>query len=369
MKTLRALISVILLTLLGVLQAPNLNAQQSAGTAAVQLIHASPDPILSAVDVYLNGELLLRGFRFQEATPFVELPADRRNRVVITRSGDKPENGISVSLALMRGGQHYAVVKGVLNPGSFAPNPSGISTEIQVALIAANKPEAIDDDISIIRFINASPDAPQIGLQLDRPYLRTQGVAFGSSSDLFRIEAEDQVFTLLNDSPFFDTSDGSGLTLIQGGFDFRRLAGESVLIINTGFVNTRRNVSFANALTAQQQNFQLLIIRDNGDVIPLNPARTETAAPSFTADDLRFGTYPNPFNPTTTITYTLPDAADVRLEVFNMQGQRVAVLVNGRQAAGTYNIRFDALNLSSGIYLTRLQAGSFSQVLKMTLMK
>lgn len=345
------------------------HAMQTSDIATVQLIHASPDPVLASVDVYLNGELLLRDFRFQEATPFLEINPDRRNSVVITRNGDRPENGIAASLTVMRGEQYFAVVKGVLDPGSFAPNPSGISTEIQVSLIAANKQEFIDEDVSIIRFINASPDAPQIELQLNNSDFRTRAVAFGGSSNLFRIEAAEQTFNLLNASPIFDTSDGSSLSVIQGGFDFRRLAGESVLIMNTGFVNTRRNASFADDAGATQQAAQLLIIRGNGDVIRLSPPRAESAAPSFTAEDIRFGTYPNPFNPTTTITYTLPDAADVRLEVFNMQGQRVAVLINGRQAAGTYNIRFDALNLSSGIYLTRLQAGSFSQVLKMTLMK
>jgi len=79
--------------------------------------------------------------------------------------------------------------------------------------------------------------------------------------------------------------------------------------------------------------------------------------------------YPNPFNPTTTIRYELPEAAEVRLDVFNIQGQRVASLVNNFQNAGFYNISFDASQLSSGVYIYRLQAGSYSMVRKMTLLK
>ena len=86
------------------------------------------------------------------------------------------------------------------------------------------------------------------------------------------------------------------------------------------------------------------------------------------------GNYPNPFNPTTTISFDLPEAASVSLEVYDMMGRRVATLVNGELGAGSYetiwNARSDAgAPVASGVYIYRIQAGTFQAVKQMVLMK
>ena len=79
--------------------------------------------------------------------------------------------------------------------------------------------------------------------------------------------------------------------------------------------------------------------------------------------------YPNPFNPTTTIKYDLPRDANVTLRVYNVVGQEVATLVNERSSAGRYNILWSGAGMASGVYVYRLQAGSYVETRKLVLLK
>lgn len=90
-----------------------------------------------------------------------------------------------------------------------------------------------------------------------------------------------------------------------------------------------------------------------------------TAPLEFTLDQ----NFPNPFNPSTTINYSIPNSSFVQLIVYNSIGQEIAILVNEIIEGGNHSVDFDASNLPSGIYLYKLQAGSFVETKKMILMK
>ncbi len=79
--------------------------------------------------------------------------------------------------------------------------------------------------------------------------------------------------------------------------------------------------------------------------------------------------YPNPFNPSTQITYNIPASGEVTLQVFDTTGRLVTTLVNEKKRAGTYEINFDASQLSSGVYIYRLTSTGHTQTQKMTLIK
>jgi hypothetical protein len=106
-------------------------------------------------------------------------------------------------------------------------------------------------------------------------------------------------------------------------------------------------------------------------------AYTRAARAALVPEAIHLNNYPNPFNPVTRITYTVPATAarePVRLEVFNAAGRRVRVLVEGVLDPGTYEATWDGTDaagvpVASGVYLSRLRAGAHTQVRQMLLMK
>ncbi len=79
--------------------------------------------------------------------------------------------------------------------------------------------------------------------------------------------------------------------------------------------------------------------------------------------------FPNPFNPSTTIRYSLPHRSHVTLAVYNTLGQKISDLVNADIDAGYHEIQFDANNLASGVYFYRMQAGSFADAKRLILLR
>lgn len=79
--------------------------------------------------------------------------------------------------------------------------------------------------------------------------------------------------------------------------------------------------------------------------------------------------FPNPFNPTTTIAYQLPTSIHVTLRVYDILGRNEQTLVDGRQSAGSHFVTFNAANLPSGVYLYRLEAGTYHDTKKFLLLK
>ena len=103
----------------------------------------------------------------------------------------------------------------------------------------------------------------------------------------------------------------------------------------------------------------------DGENLPVGITNTNGIANTYSLSQ----NFPNPFNPTTTIKFSLPQDGLVKLVVYDVLGKEVATLLNDEQTKGTYEVTFDATKLNSGIYFYKITSGDFSEVKKMMLLK
>jgi photosystem II stability/assembly factor-like uncharacterized protein len=156
--------------------------------------------------------------------------------------------------------------------------------------------------------------------------------------------------------------------------------GDSGVILKT--MNSGVNWGFQQSNTTENLNSTFFYLDDNtGYAVGNNGTILKTTdgggvitslnnEVSILPDEFKLlQNFPNPFNPTTKIKFSLPLKSTVTLRVFDISGKEVSVLVNGVLALGSHEVKFDAKDLSSGIYFYTLKAGEISLTKKMILMK
>ena len=79
--------------------------------------------------------------------------------------------------------------------------------------------------------------------------------------------------------------------------------------------------------------------------------------------------YPNPFNPTTTLTFQVPELTNINVDIYNINGQFVESLYSGFKNPGQHSINWNASNVSTGVYLIRMSSGSYVETSKVMLLK
>ena len=150
-----------------------------------------------------------------------------------------------------------------------------------------------------------------------------------------------------------------------GTFDISTGISGGPFTINVG---EEINVSFSIAAAPGLENLRNAIAqsRIKYSSIPTNIENENDEIPKVFSLSQNF---PNPFNPTTTIKYSLPSEVEVSLKIYDVLGREVATLINRKQQPGNYYIEFDANDLTSGVYYYQLIAGSFVETKKLILLK
>jgi len=252
--------------------------------------------------------------------------------------------------------------------------------------------------------IGTGPDSEAKSVMAQAGVIRGLYESYLSTNDATVLANADAGYNFMIDSFYdsdqkgFHTELGVGMAtytpktvaVLSGALRSARIVGHhaEATSIYVGFWNTVANIMqlAEGGATGESGN------DSDGDGIPFIPEQPEKLAPVFAAEatqELNGPTsvgddnivdalpvsyhldqnYPNPFNPTTKISFEIPQEGNVILSVYNLQGQKVATLVNGKLSAGSHEISFDANGLTSGVYFARLDADGNSYTIKMSLLK
>jgi photosystem II stability/assembly factor-like uncharacterized protein len=151
------------------------------------------------------------------------------------------------------------------------------------------------------------------------------------------------------------------------GFEIYRNGNKIAFVEGKGTTTERQDYSFTDKnLQPGIYNYRLNQLDFDGTQAVVGELTVYLSLPEQFALEQN---YPNPFNPSTTIRYSIPTSEFVTLKVYDVLGNEVATLVNEEKPAGSYEVNFNAAELSSGIYFYTLQSGSFTQTKKLILMK
>jgi hypothetical protein len=151
--------------------------------------------------------------------------------------------------------------------------------------------------------------------------------------------------------------------IVSYAADLSSLEGGSAVVFASGFLAPESNQN--------GEAFGIFAALANGTVVEFSIVTSienlsNGKTPSTYALNQNF---PNPFNPSTKIRFSLPVAETVRLMIYDVAGREVATLIDGRQEAGSFEVTFEGADLASGVYFYRLEAGSYTAIKRMTLIK
>jgi hypothetical protein len=330
--------------------------------ARVQLIHNSPDPALDTIDVYIQDSLFIDDFVFRHATPFMDLPAG-----VPFLVGFAPANSSSSSDTIVALTANFdpnakliGLVSGVLDTSQFFPNPSGESIALDV--FGTDSAREVSQTPGEVEFfvMHGVPDAPRIDVVIDGLTFFFDDIVYTEATNYIWISPSSYVFHL------FDSTSTTRIRSFQA--DLSTFADSALTIFASGFLDP--------TLNQNGPELGLFLAEANGQVteLPIIIIGIEPGSDLITVDYALHQNYPNPFNPSTIIKYDLKETSSVRIDVYNLLGQKVRALVSGIQEAGYREVAWDGRNdsgvaVASGIYIYRIEAGDFVQTRKMILMK
>ena len=301
-----------------------------------------------AIDVYLNNALLADDISPQQAIIFHDVPADRYPFYLYLVPSDAPDrssafDSIRVELSGVEEGLGSGIVLTLDEDGD------NHAVVLDDARNAASNPDGVD-----VAVIHAAPGLPPLDVTLmtePEPTVVAGNFEFGQTSAYTEIETPGTYNLIVAPSGSVDEAEVFSLALDAPGEAY-------MVVIAPG------------TSAGKLEGIVVYAIDYEGNVVePAVVTSTDGTDPELPDSFALHGNYPNPFNPTTTIGYDVPETSDVKIAVYDALGRMVDALRTSRQVPGAYTVTWNAQFMPSGVYFVRMEAGSFVETRKMVLTK
>ncbi|MFK7846494.1 MAG: cohesin domain-containing protein [Rhodothermales bacterium] len=307
----------------------------------LQIVHNSSDA--PAVDIYLNDVKYIDGLSYGSATAFLELTNEAVKLDVVRNDANDNTNPVtSTNVSLESDKDYVAVINGLY---------TGSGKQAIGLVLQDSQQESSNENSVGLNVFQGSPDAPPVNAYVvddsesyNRILTLAKGLSFGDS--FLAREFEPGVYNI-------EITQNSGERIGIYRADLSRTGGAALLFIIQGFVNPiigQPDLSIT-AYAPDGRAIFLPLATDNEDEFTLPNA--------FGLE----GNYPNPFNPSTSVEFNLPEPASVNVDVFDMLGRQVmSTDPQPFQAGSRHAIQLDASSLSSGTYVYRIVAHGNQQI-------
>ena len=297
-------------------------------TANLQIIHNSPYQV---IDIYVNGEISLTQIPYRSSTGQVKLSTKAVLGIAPTGQNMIAE----LALDLEQSESYVITAFGIAgdNNKPFNLLPSSLTLN------------ASSGDNVALKLMHGVIDAPAVDIYANGS-LVFENISYGKYSDYINVEANNYTIDV--------KAHGDDNTVASFDAPLNSYGGRSGIVVASGFLNP----------TEQDSTFALIFATPDGEILQLAPVKTDLSIQdekSIIASDIySISNYPNPFNPVTSINYSLAKGSNINIVIYDILGNVVKEVYSGFQTPGEKSINWNATNfkgqtVSSGIYFYEIK--------------
>lgn len=312
------------------------------GSAEFQIVHNSLYP---TVDIYVNEELAIEAVPYRASTGLVELPIS--NNVGVALTGESVIASFPFELTALQ--KYIVIATGIVGDPE---HPLNLFT-------SSLQDEAVDDEHFSLKVMHGVTDAPSIDIYANGGLL-VENLSYG--------EFQGYVDVLASDYTLDITVHGETTSVASFSAPLSSFGGMSGVVYASGFLSPAETDS----------SFTLILTTPSGyvETLPFSGSAllTDNLTISIPNDFALLQNFPNPFNPTTSITYYLQTSSPTSVTIYDLMGNKVKDLFSGLENPGYKSINWDATDnngdlISSGIYFYKLQVGESFDIKRMMYLK